>query len=106
MITLDEFKKIEIKTAKIVEVRERPQADKLYILKVDTGDGIKQLVAGIRKFYLPEELLNKNIVIVDNLQPAVIRGVESRGMLLAAADADNLSLVIPERNIAPGSPVH
>ncbi len=106
MITLDEFKKIEIKTAKIVEVREHPQTDKLYILKVDTGDGIKQLVAGIRKFYLPEELLNKNIVIVDNLQPAVIRGVESRGMLLATADADNLSLVIPERNIAPGSPVH
>jgi methionyl-tRNA synthetase len=106
MITFDEFKKMEIKVAKIIEVKEHPQADKLYVLKVDTGQEIKQLVAGIRKSYSKEELLNKNIVIVDNLQPAVIRGIESQGMLLAAADANNLSLIIPEKTVAIGSPVH
>ncbi|MCM8763676.1 MAG: methionine--tRNA ligase subunit beta [Candidatus Omnitrophica bacterium] len=106
MISLEEFKKIELKVAKIIEVKEHPQADKLYVLKVNTGNEIKQLVAGIRKFYTPQQLLNKNIVIINNLQPAMIRGIESQGMLLAASDTNNnISLILPDKDIAPGSTI-
>jgi len=103
MISIDEFKKMEIKVAKIVEVKEHPQADKLYVLTVDTGTQTKQLVAGIKKFYQPQELLNKNVVIVDNVQPATIRGVESQGMVLAASDTAGLTLITPEKPISIGS---
>ncbi|MCM8798160.1 MAG: hypothetical protein NC821_01655 [Candidatus Omnitrophica bacterium] len=103
MVSIEDFKKLELKIVRIIEVKEHPQADKLYVLKVDTGNGIKQLVAGIKKFYSPEELLHKDIVIINNLQPAVIRGVESQGMLLAASDKDSLSLIVPEKNISLGS---
>jgi len=105
MISIEEFKKLELKVAKIIEVKDHPYAEKLYIIKVDTGKNIKQLVAGIKKFYKPEELLNKLIVIVDNLQPAVIRGIESQGMLLAASDEKDISLIIPEKEVALGSSV-
>ncbi|MGE4357151.1 MAG: methionine--tRNA ligase subunit beta [Candidatus Omnitrophota bacterium] len=103
MISIEEFKKMELKVARIIEVKDHPQADKLYVLKIDTGNGIKQLVAGIKKFYTPEQLLNRNIVIIDNLKPALIRGIESQGMLLAASDADNISLIVPDRDIKVGS---
>lgn len=103
MITFEEFKQVEIKTARIIEAKDHPNADKLLLLKVDVGGQQKQIVAGIKNHYSKEELLNKNIVIINNLQPATIRGEESSGMLLAAQDENTLSLITPEKEIKSGS---
>ena len=105
MISFDEFKKIELIIAKIKEVNDHPNADKLYVLKIDTGTEEKQLVAGIRTSYTKEELVGRQIVVINNLEPAVIRGEESKGMLLAVSDAGGISLVVPDREIALGSKV-
>jgi methionyl-tRNA synthetase len=76
------------------------------VLKIDLGGEQRQLVAGIRKHYAPEELIGKNIVVVANLQPATLRGVESQGMLLAASDDEGrLSLVTPEKLVNVGAKV-
>jgi methionyl-tRNA synthetase len=103
MATIEDFKKLELKVAQIKEVREHPQADKLYIVIVDLGDKTKQLVAGIRPFYQKEELLGKQVVLIDNLEPAVLRRVESQGMLLAAADEEGIAIISPLRQMKPGS---
>ena len=105
IVSFEEFKNIQIKTAKIKEVREHPQADKLYVLIIDTGSEEKQIVAGIKNFYSPDALVGRNIVIIDNLAPAVIRGVESQGMLLASQDSNGISIISPDRDISAGSPV-
>jgi methionyl-tRNA synthetase len=104
-ISIEDFKKLELIIAQIKEVKEHPRADKLYVLKIDTGKEIKQLVAGIRKSYKPEDLIGRRIVIVNNLRPAVIRGEESQGMLLAASDDQGISVLSPDRDAAPGSVV-
>ena len=83
MVTLEEFKKLEIIVAQIKEVQEHPNADRLYLLKVDTGKEEKQLVAGIRSSYAKEALVGRKVVMINNMQPAVIRGQESQGMVLA-----------------------
>ena len=103
MITFDDFKKVEIKTARVLDAQDHPNADKLLILKIEVGGEKKQIVAGIKGRYSREELLNKNIVIVNNLEPAVIRGEESNGMLLAAQDEGVISLLVPERKVKSGS---
>ena len=105
MPSIDEFSKFELKIAEIIDVQPHPNADRLYVLQVKVGEVQKQLVAGIRKFYGPDELKGKKIVIIDNLDPAVIRGVESRGMLLAASNDTELTLVTPERPIPDGARV-
>jgi len=103
MITLDEFKRVELVVAQIREVKDHPNADRLYILKVDTGKEIRQLVAGIRKFYTKEELIGKRVIIVNNLQPAIIRGEESNGMVLAASDDNGIVLLGTDKPVALGS---
>ena len=105
MVTLEDFKKLELIVAQIKEVKEHPNADRLYVLKVDTGKEVKQLVAGIRKAYSKEELIGRRIVIVNNLEPALIRGEESQGMILAASDENNLSVLGVQKDIALGSMV-
>ena len=105
MISFEEFKKLSLKTARIKEVKDHPNADKLYIVKVDIGGEEKELVAGIKKAYKPEELSGKLVVVVDNMEPATIRGVESRGMILAAQDGDNMAVICPDKPITPGSKV-
>ncbi len=105
MPTLDDFKKFEFKIAEIESAELHPNADKLYVLKIRVGETQKQIVAGIRQHYTAEELPGKKIVIVDNLDPAVIRGVESQGMMLAASNEAGLTLVVPERAIASGARV-
>lgn len=105
MITFEEFKKLEIKTAKVLDVKDHPNADKLLILKIDVGGEKKQIVAGIKGQYSKEELFNKDIVIVNNLEPAVIRGEESNSMLLAAQDEGVISLLVPEKKVRSGSSV-
>ena len=103
MATIEDFKKIELIVAQIKEVKEHPNADRLYLLRVDTGKEERQLVAGIRKSYTPEELIGKKVVLVANLEPAVIRGETSQGMVLAASDENGISVLTPHKDVAVGS---
>lgn len=106
MASIDDFRKIELKVAEIKEVTEHPNADRLYVIKVDLGDKVKQVVAGIRGSYPnKDDLLGKQVVVVDNLEPAVLRGVESQGMILAASDETGITIVSPQVNKKPGSVV-
>ena len=105
MVTYEEFRKLEIKVARIEEVTVHPDADKLYVLKINLGDAQKQIVAGIRNSYKPQELLGKQIAVINNLEPALIRGVESQAMLLAASDENGISILTPQREVKPGSVV-
>ncbi|MDD2689276.1 MAG: hypothetical protein PHT41_03890 [Candidatus Omnitrophica bacterium] len=103
MINIEDFRKIELKVAVIKEVIDHPNADKLYIVTVDLGDKTKQLVAGIKGSYQKEELVGKQVVVVDNLEPAVLRGVESQGMLLASSDENGIAIISPQRIMKLGS---
>ncbi len=103
MATIDDFKKLELKVAEIKEVTDHPNADKLYVLTVDLGDKTKQLVAGIKRSYQKEELIGKQVIVVDNLEPAVLRGIESQGMLLAASDEDGVAIISCQRKVKLGS---
>lgn len=103
MITLEEFKKIELVVAQIKEVKEHPNADRLYVLKVDTGKEERQVVAGIRRSYTKEQLVGRRVVLVVNLEPATIRGELSQGMVLAASDEQGVAILMPERDVSLGS---
>lgn len=105
MVSFDDFKKLSIRVGRIKEVKAHPNADRLYVVKVDIGGEEREVVAGIKKAYTPEELEQKLVVVVDNLEPATIRGVESKGMILAAQDGDNLVVVCPDKEISPGATV-
>ena len=105
MITIEEFAKIEIRIGKVLEAKRVEGSNKLIVMKVDTGEE-RQLVAGICKAYSPEELTGKSIVVVTNLQPVKLMGVESQGMLLAASDSEGRPVIItPDRLIKEGSKV-
>ena len=105
MITIEDFAKVELKVGKVLEASRVERSNKLIVMKVDTGEE-RQIVAGIGKAYSPEELVGKGVVVVTNLQPAKLMGVESNGMLLAASDEEgNLSVIVPERQMKQGSKV-
>lgn len=101
----DEFKKLELRVAEILDAKPHPNADRLYVLDLVVGGEKKQVVAGIKNHYTPAELIGKKVVVVNNLEPAVIRGIESQGMVLAASEGDTLTLVTPERAIGSGAVV-
>ncbi len=105
MIKIDDFQKLELVVAQIKDVKEHPNADKLYLLMVDTGTEEKQIVAGIRGSYAKEALMGRKIVIVNNLEPVVLRGEASNGMLLAASDENGISVLTPDKNVKIGSRV-
>jgi methionyl-tRNA synthetase len=92
-ITYDDFAKIELRVAKVLEARPHPNADKLLLLQVDLGDDQKQIVAGVKAHYAPESLVGKSIIIVNNLAPAMLRGEASNGMLLAATSGEKVILL-------------
>jgi methionyl-tRNA synthetase len=110
-ITFEDFAKVDLRVARIVTAVDHPGADRLFKLQVDDGSGTpRQLCAGIRGHYKAEELVGRTIIIVANLAPRVIRGEESRGMLLAASDAPKdagverrVILLTTAAEIAPGS---
>jgi methionyl-tRNA synthetase len=104
-ISFEEFSKIDLKVAEVKEAEKIEGADKLLKLKIDIGSEERQIVAGIAEQYSPEEMIGKRIVVVTNLQPAKIRGIESRGMLLAAKDGKTLSLVVLDKEAKSGSEV-
>jgi len=105
MITIEQFKEIKLRVATVIAAEPVPGADKLLRLEIDLGEERRQLVAGIAQQYRPEELVGKQIVVVANLKPAVIRGVESQGMLLAAVWGEDLSLVTVDREAPNGARV-
>ncbi|HEY3322276.1 MAG TPA: hypothetical protein VGP72_17570 [Planctomycetota bacterium] len=83
LVSIDEFKKSKLVTAEIISAEAHPKADRLVVLQIKIGERTKQIVAGIRQFYPPETLVGRTIIVVDNLQPTKLRGLESFGMLLA-----------------------
>jgi tRNA-binding protein len=90
LVSYDDFAKLELRVARVKEARPHPNADRLLLLQVDLGGQEKQIVAGIRQHYTPEQLVGKLIVVVNNLEPAMLRGESSNGMLLAATSADKV----------------
>jgi len=102
MVTIQHFSEMELIVAQIIEAQEHPNADKLFVLKINTGTEEKQLVAGIRASYNAEELIGKKIIVINNLEPAVIRGETSQGMLLAAGGENGPVLLAPERDVPVG----
>ncbi len=106
MITIQDFKKVELKVGKVVAVEPHPNADKLMIIRADVGeDRPRTLVAGLEDYYGRDELDGKLIVVLTNLEPAQLRGVKSEGMLLAAQDGDRVVVITVDEPIAPGSKV-
>jgi tRNA-binding protein len=104
-ITYDDFAKIELRIATVLSAREHPNADKLMLLQIKIGEEERQIIAGIRLHYKPEELVGRQIVVVTNLEPALLRGEESQGMLLAASDSQGVVLLRPDRDCESGAGV-
>ena len=102
MINFNDFKKVELKVGEILEVEDIPNADKLYLLKVDTGEE-RTLVAGIKKSYSKKELIGKKIIVVCNLEEKELKGIKSQGMLLAASDDEKVVLLTVDKNVGNGS---
>jgi len=106
MVEEDPFSKLDLRVAKVLDVKDHPQADKLYLIHIDLGVmGKRVIVAGMKPYYSKEEMKNKNIVIVTNLRPATIRGVKSNGMLLAATDTKEVCSLLNPGDSNPGSEV-
>ena len=104
LISIEEFKKLDLRIGKIILAEKIVGADKLLRLEVLCPEK-KQIVAGIAEYYKPEELIGKEVVLVVNLKPAKIKGVLSEGMILAAKDKKDLCLIVPEKNLEPGAKV-
>lgn len=102
-LTIDQFRAVELKVATVTAAEPHPNADRLLVLQVDLGGETRQIVAGIRAHYDPATLVGRQVVVVANLEPAKLRGVESQGMLLAAADGERTVLLRPDEAIGPGS---
>ncbi|MFI4881859.1 MAG: methionine--tRNA ligase subunit beta [Phycisphaerales bacterium JB064] len=111
-IVFEDFARVDLRVAKVLEAKAHPNADKLLVLKLDDGSGTpRQICAGIKAYYQPEQLVGKSIVVVANLAPRQLRGEESRGMLLAGSDAAKgaeertVVLLSPMGDLPPGSTV-
>jgi len=106
MITYEDFKKVELKVAKIISAERVEGSDKLIKLALDLGSEKRQIVAGIGRAYKPEDLIGLEIAVVANLEPKTLMGIESNGMLLAAsADDGEPVLLIPQKEVPPGTEI-
>ncbi len=106
MITYDEFSKVELRTAAVKTAERVEGSEKLVRLEVDLGEPtLRQIVAGIGTTYEPDQLINKQIVIVTNLEPRKLMGLESNGMLLAASSDAGPVILVLDREVSPGSAV-
>jgi methionyl-tRNA synthetase len=102
-IPFEEFSKLDIRVGKVVSAERVPKSNKLLKMQVDIGDKVRQIVAGMAQFTTPDEITGKLVVVVVNLQPVKIFGIESNGMILAAGD--EASLLVPEKDILPGTKI-
>ena len=105
MVSFEEFKKLDLRIGKIVKAEPIADSEKLLRLEVDIGSEVRQLVAGIANSYPSDALIGREIVVVANLEPKVLKGIESAGMLLAADYEGEPVLLRPEREVPPGSVV-
>ncbi|HZP40687.1 MAG TPA: methionine--tRNA ligase subunit beta [Candidatus Binatia bacterium] len=105
MITIEQFRAMELRVGTVKSAEPHPNADRLVVLRVDLGTEERQLVAGIRAHYEPAALVGRQVVVVANLAPAKLRGVESQGMVLAASDGERVVLLAPDSAVAAGSTV-
>jgi methionyl-tRNA synthetase len=105
MATLADFQQLDLRVATVISAELHPNADRLLVLRVELGGNERQIVAGIRASYEPTSLVGKQIVVVANLEPAKLRGIESQGMLLAAHDGDRVVLVTADSAVSAGSKV-
>jgi len=109
MVSIDAFSDIDIRVGKIVDVQDHEKARKpMYKLTVDFGAeiGKRTIIAGIKSFYSKDELLNKKVICVVNLDPKMIAGVESQGMLLAAGEIEKVAVLVPDKDMDEGSKIH
>jgi len=104
-IEFSDWQNLDLRVAEVLEVEDHPNADKLYVLKVKISDEEKTIVAGVKQHYSKEELIGKKIIVFTNLKPAVLRGVKSEGMLLAASEGDKVVFLTPEKDISSGAKI-
>ncbi len=106
LITIEDFARVDFRVAEVIKAEKHPKADKLLVLTLNVGDHTRQVVSGIAQYYTPESLVGKKLVLVANLKPAVLRGVESQGMILAGEDAQGRIVVVsPEKDLPPGAKI-
>ena len=104
-ISFSDFAKVKLRVGRVVEASDHPNADKLIVLKVGLCDEQRRICAGLKGHYTPEELVGKNLVLVTNIAPRMMRGIESQGMLLAASSSDKSQVVVltTDIDVPPGS---
>ncbi len=106
-VTYEQFSALDFRVGRVLEANPHPNADKLLVVKVDLGAmGIRQIIAGIKAYYQPDNLVGKFVVIVANLQPRMMRGLESQGMLLAASEGEpptDVIVLTTDKPVSPGS---
>ncbi len=105
MISIDDFKKCELRVGSVMHAERVEGSDKLLKLLVDVGFEKRQILAGVGKNYEPAELVGRDIVVVVNLEPRNMMGLESQGMILAASSIDGPVLLVPEKQVPPGSEI-
>jgi methionine--tRNA ligase beta chain len=105
MINFEDFEKVDLRIGKIITAEKVEESEKLVKMEVDFGEEKRQVVAGIGKVYQSEELIGKKAVFVVNLEPRVMMGLESQAMILAVKDENNMSVLIPEKEIILGSKI-
>lgn len=106
-IKFSDWQKLDLRTAKILEIGEIENTDQLYKITIDLGTEKRTIVSGLKTYYKPEELKGKTVIVFTNLEPRTIRGVESKGMVLAAVSEDEkeVKLLIPDEDVEPGMKV-
>jgi len=105
-MNIEEFQKIDLRIGKIIVAEKVENSDKLLRLEVDFGNEWRQIVSGIANYYKPEELIGKKVAFVFNLEPKMIKGIESQGMILASEDENgNLALLVPDKEIKEGAKI-
>lgn len=105
MISIDDFLKVEIKVGTVLEAGEIEGSEKLLKLKVDLGEETpRQVLSGIKAWYKPEDLIGKQFVFVTNLEPRMMMGLESQGMIMASGD-EKVVLIVPQEEVKPGSKI-
>ena len=103
MIPFNDFKKLDIRVGRILDANPHPKADKLLVLKIDIGDEVRTIVAGIKNHYEREDLMDKKVIVITNLEQKELRGIKSEGMILAAVKGDKVILLTPDEDIKEGA---
>ncbi|AAT43459.1 methionine--tRNA ligase subunit beta [Picrophilus oshimae] len=105
-IDIDHFHTIDLRVARVIECEKVEKSRSLLRIILDLGDERKQIVSSIADYYKPEDIIGRNLIIINNLKPAKFMGIESQGMLLAAEDESGVSLLTTDKDVKPGTRVH